>query len=174
MNDLRYPIGGFRHPGPVTMGDIELWTRQIEELPGEMRRAVEPLTDAQLARPYRPGGWTLGQVVHHVPDSHMNSYIRFKWALTEDAPLIKTYYEARWAELDDYRIVPIEKSLDLLDALHARWVALLRALSPGQLTREFRHPDSGLIELGWNVGNYAWHGRHHLAHITTTIERNEW
>ena len=174
MNELRYPIGQFKHDGPITTDDLEAWIREIEVLPEQMRHAVSSLTDDQLNTPYRPGGWTLRQVVHHVPDSHMNSYVRFKWALTEEEPLIKTYDEQRWAELADYRVVPVETSLDLLATLHKKWVALLRALSREQLSRRFLHPVSGPTELAWSVGQYAWHGRHHLAHITSTIERHGW
>ncbi len=171
--DLRYPIGQFDPPGSITGADVGRWIDEIEALPEELRRAVAGLTDEQLDTPYRPGGWTLRQVVHHVLDSHLNSYIRFKWALTEEEPAIKTYEEARWAELADYRL-PVEPSLDFLALLHAKWVALLRVLTPEQWSRRFVHPEWGSVELSWNVGNYAWHGRHHLAHITTTIAREGW
>ena len=171
MTDPRYPIGKFEHDGFVTDADLARWISQIEALPGQMRRAVAALTQEQLDTPYRPGGWTLRQVVHHIPDSHLNSYVRFKWALTEEEPVIKAYDEQRWAELVDYRVVPVETSLEFLAVLHAKWVMLLRSLSREQLSRRFTHPVSGPTELAWNVGNYAWHGRHHLAHITNTIER---
>lgn len=171
MTDLRYPIGKFEHDGPVTDDDLARWIDQIEALPKQMRRAVTDLTDEQLDTHYRPGGWTLRQVVHHVPDSHLNSYVRFKWALTEDEPTIKTYDEQRWAELTDYQIVPVETSLDFLALLHAKWGVLLRSLSREQLARQFVHPVTGPVELAWSVGHYAWHGQHHLAHITSTIER---
>jgi hypothetical protein len=174
MTDLRYPIGEFQHSGPVAGKDLDTWIQQIADLPDQMRGAVASLTDEQLDTAYRPGGWTLRQVVHHVPDSHINSYVRFKWALTEDEPIIKAYDEQRWAELPDYQAAPVETSLDCLTALHNRWVALLDALSTEQLSRRFIHPVSGATELAWNVGSYAWHGRHHLAHITSTIERNGW
>jgi hypothetical protein len=174
MQDLRYPIGRFEHQGPVDGATLAAWIGQIEALPGQLRDAVSRLTDEQLDTPYRPGGWTIRQVVHHVPDSHLNGYVRCKWALTEDQPLIKTYDEARWAELADYRTVPVETSLRFLAAIHEKWVALLRVLTREQLSRRFVHPDWGTVELAWNVGNYAWHGRHHLAHVTTTVERNGW
>lgn len=174
MKDLRYPIGEHKHEGPVTDEDIARWIGQIEALPEQMRQAVAALTDEQLDTPYRPGGWTLRQVVHHVPDSHLNCYIRFKWALTEDEPLIKAYDEQRWAELVDYRVLPIEMSLDFLALLHGKWVILLRSLSREQLARRFVHPDSGPIDLASALGSYAWHGRHHLAHINSTIEREGW
>ena len=147
---------------------------QIEVLPEQMRRAVTGLTEEQLDTPYRPGGWTLRQVIHHVPDSHLNSYIRFKWALTEEEPVIKTYDEARWAELADYRVGAVETSLSFLELLHAKWITLLRSLSHEQLSRRFVHPVSGPFELAWNVGHYAWHGRHHLAHVTGTVLREGW
>jgi DinB superfamily len=172
--DLRYPIGRFEHEGPVSNGDLATWLGQLEALPEQMRAAVGWLSDAQLDTPYRPEGWTLRQVVHHVPDSHLNCYVRFKWALTEDEPVIKAYYEERWAELPDYRTVPVETSLRFLAVIHEKLVALLRSLSREQLARRFLHPDLGSVELAWNVGNYAWHGRHHLAHVTTTIERHGW
>ena len=172
--DLRYPIGRFEPPDPITGADVARWIDEIEALPDEMRRAVAGLTDEQLDPPYRPGGWTLRQVVHHVPDSHLNSYVRFKWALTEDEPTIKTYEEARWAELADYRTVPISISLDFLTLLHRKWSALLRALTPEQWSRRFVHPEWGKIDLATTAGQYAWHGRHHLAHITTTVARHGW
>lgn len=172
--DPRYPIGQFEHDGPVAAADIVRWIEEIEDLPSLVRQAVAGLRAEQLATRYRPGGWTLSQVVHHLLDSHLNSYIRFKWTLTEDEPAIKTYEEARWAELADYEIVSLESTLDFLELLHARWGALLRSLSPEQLARRFVHPEWGTVDLGWNIGNYAWHGRHHLAHITTTVEREGW
>jgi hypothetical protein len=173
MRDLLYPIGPFEHEGPVTADQLDAWIRQIEGLPEQLRAATAGLGDDRLNTPYRPSGWTLRQVVHHIPDSHLNSYVRFKWALTEDRPVIKAYDEQRWATLPDYR-APIETSLDLLASLHEKWTALLRELSSEQLSRKFVHPDSGPTELRWNVGSYAWHGRHHLAHITSTIERLGW
>ena len=174
MEDLRFPIGPFSHEGEIRGEHVAGWIDEIEALPGQMRSAVAGLSDEQLDTRYRPGGWTLRQTVHHVGDSHLNSYVRFKWALTEDEPVIKAYDEAAWAELADYRELPIETSLEFLDRLHARWVVLLRSLTSAQLARRFHHPDSGATVLAWNVGNYAWHGRHHLAHCTRTIEREGW
>ncbi len=171
---LRYPIGHFELDGPVTDDDLAFWIGQIEVLPEEIREAVSDLTDEQLDTPYRPGGWTIRQVVHHLSDSHLNSYVRFKWALTEDEPTIKAYDEKRWAELAEYRELPIETSLEFLALLHAKWAVLLRSLTREQLARRFVHPESGPTELAWNVGNYAWHGRHHLAHVTRAIEREGW
>jgi hypothetical protein len=173
MPELRYPIGRFAHPSEVSDDDLALWSGQIEALPAELRRAVDGLGDEQLDTPYRPGGWTLRQVVHHLPDSHLHAYVRFKWALTEDEPAIKTYEEARWAELAD-SLAPVAVSLDLLAALHERWVTLIRALDRGQLARHFVHPEWGTVDLAHTVGSYAWHGRHHLAHVTTTREREGW
>ena len=171
--DLRYPIGEFSPPDPVTRDRVDGWIGDIAALPADLRRTVAPLTDAQLDTPYRPGGWTVRQVVHHLSDSHINSLIRFKWALTEDRPVIKAYDEKGWAELSDARS-PIGPSLDLLDALHRRWTDLLRSLSWPQLEREFVHPESGTTTLAVTVGAYAWHGRHHLAHVDRLIEREGW
>jgi uncharacterized damage-inducible protein DinB len=174
MTDLRYPIGKFEIPPHITDVDRTALVDQIAALPGEIRAAVAGLDDAKLDTPYRDGGWTVRQVVHHVPDSHLNAYTRFKLALTEDTPTIKTYEEARWAELPEARSAPIEVSLALLEALHERWVLLLRVLAPGQFTRSFRHPEIGLMSLDQQVAMYAWHGRHHLAHIASLRARMGW
>ena len=171
--DFRYPIGEFSPPNTVLQDQVDDWIGDIAALPRDLRRTVSTLSDAQLDTPYRPGGWTVRQVVHHLPDSHMNSLIRFKWALTEDRPTIKAYDEKGWAMLPDSR-APIAGSLDLLDALHGRWLSLLRGLSRAQLQREFVHPESGPATLAVTVGSYAWHGRHHLAHIERLIEREGW
>jgi len=171
--DLRYPIGEFTSPDPMTRDQVAAWIDDIAALPADLRRTVSPLTDGQLDTPYRPGGWTVRQVVHHLPDSHMNSLVRFKWALTEDRPVIKAYDEKGWAGLPDARS-PIGPSLDLLDALHRRWTDLLGNLSWAQLEREFVHPESGSVALAVSVGAYAWHGRHHLAHVERLIEREGW
>ena len=171
--NLRYPIGEFSPPDPLEHEQVDAWIDDIEALPADLRRAVSGLTDEQLDTPYRPDGWTVRQVVHHLPDSHMNSLIRFKWALTEDRPTIKAYDEEGWVLLPDTQD-PIAGSLDLLDALHRRWVRLLRGLSQAQLQREFVHPESGPATLAVTVGSYAWHGRHHLAHIERLIEREGW
>ena len=171
--DLRYPIGKFSLEGEVTRDRVAAWIDDIAALPDDLRRAVSPLSDGRLDTPYRPGGWTVRQVVHHLADSHMNSYIRFKLALTEDRPVIKAYDEKSWAELPDSKD-PVASSLDLLTALHGRWVDLLRSLSWAQLQREFVHPESGASRLAVTVGAYAWHGRHHLAHIERLMERESW
>ncbi|HKG22797.1 MAG TPA: putative metal-dependent hydrolase, partial [Blastocatellia bacterium] len=145
-----------------------------EETPARLREAVEWLSPEQLETPYRPGGWTVRQVVHHVPDSHLNSYVRFKLALTEDHPTIRPYREDRWAELEDARSAPLDVSLALLDSLHGRWVLLLRSLKPEDFARTFEHPELGEVSLEKNVALYAWHGRHHVAQITSLIERMGW
>ena len=147
---------------------------RIAELPGLVRAAVAGLDDAALDTPYRPGGWTVRQVVHHVPDSHVNAYIRFRMAATESDPTIKPYEEARWAALPDSD-GPIAPSLDLLDALHARWVILLRAMPESAWGRTFVHPEHGrALRLDWTLGLYAWHGRHHAAHVTALRDREAW
>lgn len=174
LETLRYPIGRFQAPELVTEADRKAWIRDLERLPALLRRAVEPLSTAQLDTPYRPGGWSVRQVVHHLADSHLNSFVRFKWALTEERPTIKPYDEAAWAELPDVAATPVAVSLDLLDALHARLVVLLKALGPAQLAREFLHPESGTVRLDRNIGLYAWHSRHHLAHVTGLAEREGW
>ena len=172
-SDLRYPIGQFEPPEPVTREHVRTWIEDIATLPCDLRRTVEALSDSQLNTRYRPGGWTARQVVHHLPDSHMNSYVRFKWALTEDRPTIKAYDEKAWAMLPDSK-GSVDHSLDLLEALHRRWVNLLRSLTWPELQREFLHPDSGPSKLAVMVGAYAWHGRHHLAHIDQLIVRRGW
>jgi uncharacterized damage-inducible protein DinB len=174
MEDLSYPIGRFSFPEVSTEDDRHDWTEEIAEAPAQLRAAVAGLTAAQIATPYRSGGWTVRQVVHHIPDSHMNAYVRFKLALTEDEPTIKPYDEGLWAKLPDTEVTPIETSLALLDALHGRWVELLKAMSPGDFQRRFLHPDAGVMTLEQYLALYAWHGRHHVAHITSLRERYGW
>lgn len=175
MDDLRYPVGPFQMDGDsLTDDERRRLLAQIAEAPERLRAAVRGLDDEQLDTPYRPGGWTVRQVTHHVPDSHLNSYIRFKWALTEDEPAIKIYDEARWAMLADTRDTPLDVSLDLLDALHRRWLILLNSLAPADFARRFRHPELGLVSLDKAVALYAWHGRHHVAHVTSLREREGW
>jgi len=171
---LQYPVGKFRRPEKVSEEQRQASIGSIAETPARLRSAVAGLSPAQLATPYRPGGWTVRQVVHHLPDSHMNSYVRFRLALTEDEPTIKPYDEARWAELTDAKTAPIEASLALLENLHERWVALLRSLSAADWTRTFRHPEMGVMTLEQNLALYDWHGRHHVAHITSLREREGW
>jgi len=174
MTDPRYPTGRFvpdANPTPETRArHIEA----ISGLPPRMRRAVAGLSDQQFNTPYREGGWTVRKVVHHVPDSHLNAYIRFKWAVTEDNPTIKAYDEAVWAELKDSQLTPIDVSLAMLEALHARWVVLLRSLKPQDFQRKFVHPESGPHDVDWLLSLYAWHGNHHVAHITGLRERMGW
>ena len=174
MTDLRYPIGKFHFDGPLTEERKQASLDDIAHTPANLRAAVKGLSEAQLDTPYRPGGWTVRQVVHHVPDSHLNAYIRFKLALTEDEPTIKPYEQQLWADLDDSKSTPIEVSLTMLDSLHDRWVRLLRSLTPKDWKLTFRHPELGLVSLEKNLALYAWHGRHHTAHITALREREHW
>ncbi len=172
--DLRYPVGQFSFTGTISAAERASLIDQIAATPEQMRAAVHGLDDEQLDTPYRPGGWTVRQVVHHVPESHLNSYIRFKLAITEDEPTIKPYFEDRWAELQDALSSPVEPSLNLLEALHQRWVWFLRSLRNEDFDRTFQHPEQGVVSLNKNVALYAWHGRHHVAHITALHDRNAW
>lgn len=174
MTDLRYPVGRLSIPNPVTEEQRAQWIEEIASVPQQLRQALAGLTDVQLDTPYRPEGWTVRQVVHHLADSHINSYVRFRLALTEDAPTIKPYDEQKWANLTDAASAPPELSLALLDALHERWVTLLRSMSAADFARTFRHPEGGISTLERTLGVYAWHGRHHIAHITALRERMGW
>lgn len=174
MNDLRYPIGKFQFEGSLTAAQRAVCIDQIAETPARMRDAVRGLTEEQLQTPYRPEGWTVRQVVHHVPDSHMNSYVRFKLALTMDKPTINAYPEDVWAEMPDAKLPEIEVSLNLLEMLHKRWVVFLRSLREQDFQRQFHHPELGLVTLERNLALYAWHGRHHTAHITSLRNRQGW
>lgn len=174
MSDLRFPIGKFHYAGEPSDAQRNSLIDDIAETPRNFRSAVHGLSEVQLNTPYRPEGWTVRQVIHHLPDSHVNSYVRFKLALTEDEPTIKTYAEDRWAELPDSKSTPIEVSLTLLDSLHDRWVRLLRSLTPDQWKRSFRHPDLGPMSLEKALALYSWHGRHHVAHITELRKRMAW
>jgi hypothetical protein len=165
MTDLRFPIGTFQKRGTLAPAERAECIRQIAETPRLLRAAVAGLSEAQLETPYRPGGWTVRQVVHHLPDSHLNAYVRFRLALTEEQPTIKPYAEARWAELCDARTAPVEMSLVLLASLHERWVMLLRSLGEADFRRTLLHPDNGVMTLDHLLELYAWHGRHHEAHI---------
>src|SRR5690349_3139032 len=171
VQDLSYPIGKLAYAGPMTMQQRAAAIDTIERVPGKMREALHGLTPQQLDTPYRPGGWTVHEVAHHVPDSHLNAYIRTKLALTEDEPTIKPYDEKRWAELADTRLTPIETSLVLLEAVHERWNHLLRAMSEADFARTFRHPEHGVRTVDWMTALYAWHGPHHVAHITSLRKR---
>jgi hypothetical protein len=171
--DLSYPIGKFHYEGPYTPAQRQRWIEDIAACPANLRKAVHGLSQPQLDTPYRPGGWTVRQVAHHVPDSHMNAFIRFKLALTEDEPQIKPYNEKAWAELPDVQ-VPIETSLTLLEALTQRWVVVLRAMKPADFERKLKHPEMGVGNLDRYVGMYGWHSKHHVAHITRLRERMGW
>lgn len=171
--DLRFPIGEFQRADHLTSDQRSQFIDAIAETPARLNAAAAGLKLGQIDAPYRPGGWTVRQLVHHVPDSHINAYIRFKLALTENEPTIKPYDEKKWAELADSKS-PIEPSLALLENLHARWVALLRSLTPADWARKFRHPERGTMSLDETLALYAWHGRHHVAHITSLRERENW
>jgi len=172
--DPPYPIGKFETPSTLTEADRKKCIADIEALPAKMREAARGLTPPQLDTPYREGGWTLRQLLHHVPDSHLNAYCRLKLALTEDVPTIKPYDEKAWAELPDTYATPVEVSLNLLEAVHVRWVNLLKALTPAQFARRFRHPEMGELSLDQLLALYSWHSRHHLAHITELRKRKGW
>jgi len=174
MTDLRYPVGTFTYQKPLTEDQKQRHLDEIEHAPANLRAAVKGLSAQQLDTPYRPGGWTVREVTHHVPDSHLNAYIRTKLALTEDEPTIKPYAEDRWAQLADTQTTPVEVSLTLLDSLHARWVRLLRALKPEDWKRTFRHPERGVMDLEETLALYGWHCRHHVAHIVSLRQRNGW
>jgi DinB family protein len=174
MRDPRYPIGKFNGLAPANLAERERCLQDIAEMPAKLKAAIHGLSDQQLDTPYRDGGWTVRQVVHHVPDSHLNSYVRFKLALTESEPTIKPYREDRWAELADSKLTPPEVSLNLLESLHKRWVLLLQSLPPGDWNKTFRHPELGVMTLDKTVALYAWHGKHHVAHVTGLRERMGW
>jgi uncharacterized damage-inducible protein DinB len=174
MTDPRYPIGPFVTPAALSAAERAAAIEQIDWAPAALRRAVQGLGADQLDTPYRDGGWTVRQVVHHVPDSHMNAYVRFKLGLTEDRPTIKPYDQARWVATAEVAAVPVDVSLSLLTALHARWVALLRVMSASDFARVILHPEMGTLTLDQVLALYAWHGRHHTAHITALRERNRW
>ena len=173
-DDLRYPVGPFTFEGKLSDEQISQAIDEIAQAPARLRAAVDGLSAEQLDTNYRPGGWTVRQVVHHLPDSHLNSYIRFKLALTEDQPTIKPYDENSWSALSDAQTAPPEISLDLFEALHRRFVIVLKSLERKDLARAFLHPDIGVVSLEKNIALYAWHGRHHVAHITSLAERMGW
>ncbi len=172
--DLRYPIGKFHREENLSESRRREMIAFIAETPQKLREAVQNLTNEQLNTPYRPGGWTVKQLVHHVADSHMNAYCRFKLTLTEEKPTIKPYEEGLWAELNDTRETAIEVSLTLLEALHIRWVSLLQSMSDADFKRLLVHPQSGEQPLERMLGLYAWHGPHHVAHVTALRERMGW
>ena len=173
--DLRYPIGKYQRPGELTADQRLEFIAAIAETPERLASALKNLSADRLDTPYRPEGWTVRQVVHHLPDSHMNAYVRMKLALTEDVPTIKPYDEARWAELADAKKAPISSSLDLLESLHKRWVLMLKSLAPEDWARKFRHPEHEKpMSIDDSLALYAWHGKHHVAHITSLRQRNGW
>lgn len=172
---LRYPAGRFQKPDHVSDDQVQHAIDEIAALPEKLIRAVAGLTGEELDTPYRPGGWTLRQVIHHLPDSHMNAYIRFKLAITEENPTIRPYLEAKWAECEEARTAPVELSLDLLTSIHKRWVLFLRSLHASDFDRTYFHPESQkTIPLREGIAMYAWHGRHHLAHVTEAMVRKGW
>ncbi|MEO6213038.1 MAG: YfiT family bacillithiol transferase [Vicinamibacterales bacterium] len=174
MTDLRYPTGKLTYDDHLTAEKRTTLIRRIAETPAALRAAVAGMTESQLDTPYRPGGWSVRQLVHHVPDSHMNAYVRFKLALTEDNPTIKTYDEAAWANVADTRLTPVDVSLALLDAVHHRWVILMRSMSDADFARPLRHPENGPMTLERLLQVYAWHGPHHVAHVTELRTREGW
>jgi uncharacterized damage-inducible protein DinB len=174
MSDPRYPIGKFAYAGTLTAEQKQQYLTDIEQTPTRLRASLSGLSDQQLDTPYRDGGWTLRQVAHHVVDSHMNSYIRFKLALTEEEPTIKPYMESLWAELPEARHAPIAVSLALLDSLHQRWMLMLRTFTDVEWKRTFRHPEMGPMTLEKTLALYAWHGHHHVAHITNLRTQKGW
>lgn len=167
---LKYPIGKFARPEIIDSEQIESWINEIELFPERIKELTEKLSDEDLRLRYRPEGWTIQQIVHHCSDSHMNSFIRFKLSITEDLPTIKPYYEDKWAEMPDYNSVNIIESIKIIEGLHSRWIVLLKSLSLDDLNREFLHPEHGKkLTLGENIGIYAWHSNHHLAHIKLAL-----
>ena len=177
MNDegLKYPIGKFVKPDVITADILKKYIAEIRTLPARLIKEVESLNDAQLDTPYRPEGWTVRQVVHHIADSHMNSYIRYKLALTEEVPTVKPYFEDRWGELADSRKMPLWPSLKIIEGIHAHWVYLIDSLGSGELEKTFYHPESQKhIRLDENLGVYAWHGNHHLAQIINLKKSKGW
>jgi len=170
VESLKYPIGKYKTPDSIDRSIIKDWISQISILPTDLRTVTVNLSKKDLLKTYRPGGWNVRQIVHHIADSHLNSYIRFKWALTEDNPIIKAYYEDRWADLEDSEKAPIDLSIDFIECLHKKWVFLLNNLNDEQWEQTFKHPETGrIISLKWNLGLYAWHGNHHLSHIKLAL-----
>lgn len=170
MDDLRYPVGRFSIQRNASEAHRLEWIQDLEMLPERMRAAVMHLDDGQLDTPYRPGGWTVRQVVHHVPDGHMNAYIRFCLALTENVPTIRPYDENAWAQLPYSRTAPVDTSLRILEDVHARWTTMMKQLTASEWERAFNHPEYGIQTLDTQLQMYAWHSRHHLAHVLNGIE----
>ena len=175
LEKLKYPIGKFDCPNNITKEQIESWISILEHFPNRLENLIKNLSDSQLDAVYRPKGWTIRQVIHHLSDSHQHSYIRFKWALTEEKPAIKAYNEQDWAELLDAKTAPIEMSLNHIKAIHYKLVYLLKALTEDDLDKSFIHPETNdEVALKHNIGIYAWHSNHHYAHIENLIKRNNW
>jgi hypothetical protein len=175
MENLKFPIGEFVKPEIITKEILSKWISDISTFPSRLKNELHKLTDEQLDTPYRPEGWTIRQVVHHCADSHMNSLIRFKLTLTEDKPTVKPYFEDRWAELADAKKFPIESSIKIVEGVHERWTVLLNNLSENDYKRTFIHPEHGKeFRIDENIGVYAWHCSHHLAHITTLKQKKGW
>lgn len=174
MTDAQYPLGKFHYAGPPDETQKQKFLEDISKTPANLRAAVSGLSEEQLDTPYRPAGWTVRQVVHHLPDSHMNAYIRFKLALTEKEPTIKPYAEDKWAILADSQTTPIEVSLMLLESLHNRWMRLMASLSAVDWKSSFRHPEMGVMDLEKTLAMYAWHGKHHVTQITSLRQRSGW
>ena len=174
MDDLRYPVGRFQRPESLNDAQRRVAIENIAAMPRNFRAAVAGLDETQLDTPYRPDGWTVRQLVHHVPDSHLNAYTRFKLALTEDTPTIKPYDENEWAKLEDSRTTPIETSLSLLENVHDRWVRVIRAMSPSDFSRKLNHPENGMMNLDQLLAAYDWHGTHHTAHVANLRSRHGW
>jgi len=172
--DLRYPVGKWQPQASLDEATRRKYIDEIASTPPKLRQAVAGLSEKQFDTPYRDGGWTVRQVVHHLPDSHLNSYVRFKLALTEETPTIKTYDEQKWAETPDVGKTPVEVSLQLLESMHARWIELLRGMKPADFSRKLRHPEHGEMTLDTLLSLYEWHGRHHVAHITALRRRQGW
>lgn len=174
MEKIIYPIGRGNLEETPTPEKVAEWINDIEKVPVQLEDAISGLTEKQLDTPYRDGGWTIRQIVHHICDSNINSYIRFKLAVTEDRPTIKTWEQTEWANLDDSKSLPVDVSIKLLKYLHIRWVHFLKTLSAEDHARTFIHPEGGEMTVGENVWNYSWHSRHHIAQIVSTIERFSW
>jgi len=171
IEQLKYPIGRFVPPDVITSQNIQSWITEIEKLPSKLSEVLNGLSEKTLDTPYRPNGWTVRQVVHHLADSHINSYIRFRWTLTEDSPVIKAYNQAEWAKLPDAMHGDVNLSVRLIEAVHARWVVLLKAMSSQDMERSYIHPESNSeFKLSHVVGLYAWHGNHHLEHIQNLLK----
>ena len=171
MNDLQYPVGKFELSVFPSQKERKILIKNIAELPGKLKLVVKELSPKLFDKPYREGGWTARQVIHHLPDSHMNAYIRFKLALTEDTPVIRPYSQGEWAKLPDVKSTLIDVSIDLLESIHRRWTDLLNAMSEKDFRKKYIHPESGEVSLGEALAHYEWHGRHHLAHIASVKDR---